>query len=148
MEPLWWLTRDGDPFAYEMARRHYSAWKNRKPKQRLFVGPGEKVVLRTEDGRAFWAWRWAKYRKDRQVGVECSHFRNESPNPSSILIRQACGIADAIWPDQRRFTFIDSKKVASKNPGYCFKLAGWKLVRDECGKPVLTKKGLLILEYP
>ena len=146
MEALWLLTRDGDPVAYEMARRHYSSWKNRNPKQRLFVGPGEKVVLRTEDGLAFWAWRKCKYRHDKQVGVECSHFRNEGKIASSILVRQACRIADAIWPHQRRFTFIDADKIKSTNPGYCFKQAGWRIVRDADGRPAKSKKGLLILE--
>lgn len=145
-EPVWMLTRDGDPVAYELARRHYSAWKNQKPKQRLFVGPGDRVVLRTEDGRSFWVWRKCKYRDDDQVGVECSHFRNEGPIPSSELVRQACRIADALWLGERRFTFIDPQAVESKNPGYCFKLAGWKLVRDANGRPLKTKRGFLILE--
>jgi protein gp37 len=145
MEPLWWLTKDGDPLGMELARRHYSAWKNREPKIRQFVGPGQKLVLRTGDGDALWAWR--KFIDDSgQKGVCCTIFRNEGPLESSELVRQACRIADAIWPDQRRYTFIDPSKVASKNPGYCFKLAGWKLVRDAHGRPVKTKKGFLNLE--
>jgi hypothetical protein len=146
-EPLWFLTKDGDPIAYELSERHYST-RNRRRKIRQFVGPGEKVVLRTECGSAVWAWR--KFIDDTgQSGVCCTIFRNEDRARfnSVELIRQACGIADAIWPRERRYTFVAPSKVKSANPGYCFKLAGWKLVRDAKGKPVITDKGLLILEY-
>lgn len=140
----WWLTKDGDPIAFAMARRHYSAWKNKTPKIRLFVGPGEKIVLRTESGDALWAWR--KFIDDSgQVGVCCTIFRNEGKIQSSDLIRQACRIADAIWPNQRRYTFVDPERIKSVNPGECFKRAGWRLVRKD-GKPATTKKGQLILE--
>jgi hypothetical protein len=36
--------------------------------------------------------------------------------------------------------------VASANPGYCFKAAGWRHVRDAAGRPLRTRGGLLILE--
>jgi hypothetical protein len=117
-----------------------------------FIGPGDKVALITGAGDALWTWR--KYIDDSGLGfpgeriVACTIFRNESQISSVQLIREACGIADAIWIDRRRYTFVDAAKIKSENPGYCFKLAGWRLVRDEHGKPRLTKKGQLILEYP
>jgi hypothetical protein len=143
--PHWWLTKDGDLVAFEMARRHYSAWKNRTPKIRQFVGPGEKLVLRTWDGDALFVWR--RFIDDSgQTGVCCPLFRNESAVRSSDLIREACRIADIRWPDLRRYTFVDPGKIRSRNPGCCFRKAGWKVVRDGRGNPVTTKRGLVILE--
>lgn len=75
----------------------------------------------------------------RQAGINCAVFRNESPHLASELIRQADAIADATWSDRRHYTYVNSEKVASRNPGFCFLAAGWK----RCGK---TKGGLLIFE--
>jgi hypothetical protein len=145
VQPLWLLTRDGDPSGLMLARRHYSAWKNRTPKIKQFVGPGEKVVLITGERDALWVWR--KFIDDSgQLGVCCAIFRNEGRHQSSVLIQQACRIADALWPGERRYTFVDPSKIASGNPGFCFKQAGWRLVRDNGGNPIKTKKGFLILE--
>jgi len=139
MEPLWWLTRDGDKSCLAMYERHYSAyryWDGRKRTQ--FVGPGEKVVLRTAAADAVWAWR--KFIDDSgQAGINCAVFRNESRHRSSDLIRQADAIADCLWPSERHYTFVDSSAVRSHNPGFCFLVAGWR----RCGK---TKGGLMILE--
>lgn len=144
--PDWWLTKDGDVTCLEMYERHYSARTYRDGRARvLFVGPGEKVVLRTFDGRAFYVWR--KFTDDcidartgeKQAGVNCAAFRNESGLRSSDLIRQADAIADCLWTDRRHYTYVDASKVASRNPGYCFLVAGWK----RCG---MTKSGLVILE--
>jgi len=42
----WNLTKDGDVNFYEfLFKDHYSAGKNRKRKQKQFVGPGENIVL-------------------------------------------------------------------------------------------------------
>lgn len=76
--------------------RHYSARTYRDGRERrLFVGPGEKVVLRTEAGDALFVWRW--FTDDGgECGVNCAVFRNESPHQSSELIRQADAIADRL----------------------------------------------------
>jgi hypothetical protein len=146
MEPLWWLTKDGDAACLELYERHYSAHRYRDGRaRRLFVGPGDKVVVRTLDGCAFFVW---KRFKDAcidartglpQAGINCAAFRNEGTARSSDLVRQADAIADCVWPDRRHYTYIDAKKVASRNPGYCFLVAGW----TRCG---MTKSGFLILE--
>lgn len=139
--PLWWLTKDGDLDCLEMYERHYSC--NRYAdgrKRKLFIGPGEKVVLRTRSGDAIFAWR--NFIDDSgQEGINCAVFRNESRHRSSELIRQADAIADCLWPHSRHYTFVDAKKVHSANPGFCFLTAGWR----RCGR---TKSGLLILERP
>ncbi len=135
----WWLTKDGDPACLELYERHYSA-KRRQGQLGQFVGPGEKIVLRTFDGDAFFVWR--RFVDDsRQRGVCCAAFRNESSRLSSELVRQADAVADFIWPSARHYTFVDAGKIKSANPGFCFLRAGWR----RCGR---TKGGLLILERP
>lgn len=136
---LWWLTKDGDLDCLALYERHYSAYQYADGRDRkLLVGPGEKVVLRTEPGDAVFAWR--NFIDDSgQQGICCAVFRNESPNLSSNLIRQADSIADCLWPDKRHYTLVNPKKVRSTNPGFCFIAAGWR----RCG---MTQKGLIVLE--
>jgi hypothetical protein len=134
--PLWWVTKDGDRDCVALFERHYSC----RPLagRRLFVGPGTKLVLRTQSADAMFAWR--EFIDDSgQEGINCAVFRNESSHRSSDLIRQADAIADCLWPHRRHYTFVDSARVASSNPGFCFIRAGWR----RCGR---TKGGLVILE--
>ena len=63
----------------------------------------------------------------------CGGARQEPPAPPALVFKGPA-------------FFVDAAKVASGNPGYCFKLAGWQLARDAAGKPKRTKRGLLILE--
>lgn len=137
--PLWWLTKDGDLTCLALWERHYSSRIKRGPRRiAQFVGPGEKVVLRTELGDALFVWR--KFIDDSgQQGINCAIFRNESPHLSSELIRQADAIADCLWPGRRHYTYVRAKSVRSTNPGFCFQVAGWQ----RCG---VTKGGLTILE--
>lgn len=132
------VTRD-DPLAVAMYHRHYSyAARGRKPTK--FGNPGHYIALMTLKRDALWLWSKEKHRKDGQTGVNCAVFRNEGSILSSELIAEAVEIAQRRWPGERLFTFVDASKVASKNPGYCFKQAGWKA----CGK---TGTGLLIFEW-
>ena len=137
--PHWWLTKDGDLDCLELYERHYSAYHYADGrKRRLFVGPGEKLVLRTEHADAMFVWR--RFIDDSgQTGVNCAVFRNEGPILSSRLIQEADAIADCIWPDLRHYTYVKSQAVKSTNAGYCFLKAGWQ----RCG---MTKGGLLIME--
>lgn len=141
-EIRWYATCDGDLQALALYLHHYSArhYKDGR-KRRLFVGPGEKMVLITAKGDALFVWR--KFRSiDRQAGVNCAVFRNEGKIKSSELIKEAMGLAWQRWPGERFYTYINSQKIRSTNPGYCFLQAGWQ----KCG---MTKKGLVILEvYP
>jgi hypothetical protein len=140
-DPLWWLTKDSDLDCAELYERHYSAYRYADGRARdngQFVGPGEKVVLRTEHATALFVWR--KFIDDSgQQGINCAVFRNESNYQSSQLIRQADAIADCLWPDRRHYTYVDPAKITSTNPGFCFIAAGWR----RCGR---TKGGLVILE--
>ena len=139
VEPLWFLTKDGDVSCLALYERHYSCYHYKDGRRRMsFVGPGQKIVIRTERADAVFAWR--KFIDDSgQQGVNCAVFRNESPHLSSELIRQADAIADRIWPGERHYTFVRPEAVRSANPGYCFIRAGWR----RCGK---TGSGLTVLE--
>lgn len=139
-EYIWYEVKDGDKRALALMRRHYSwrDYKDHRPRT-LFVGPGEKLVLLTPNYDALFIWR--KFINDAgQVGVNCAAFRNESDHKSSYLIEQAMEFAFIRWPNERLYTYVNPTKIKSTNPGYCFKLAGWRV----CGK---SKGGLIILEY-
>lgn len=139
--PDWWLTKDGDGECLALFERHYSAQaRNGKRRVAQFVGPGEKLVLRTASADALFVWR--RFINDSgQTGINCAVFRNESPIKSSELIRQADAIADLAWPNRRHYTYVKASAVKSTNPGYCFIVAGWR----KCG---MTKSGLIVLERP
>jgi len=141
MGPLWWLTKDGDVDCLALYERHYSAYRYADGRGRkLFCGPGEKLILRTLAGDAFFVWR--RFLDDSgQTGVNCAAFRNEGTTRSSDLIRQADAIADVVWPDLRHYTYINAQRVRSANAGYCFQCAGWR----RCGR---TKGGLIVMDRP
>lgn len=138
----WIVARDGDErvrwvFDRHYSRRHYT--DGRTPK--LFVGPGEKMVLITPGLDAIFVWR--RFIDDaipRQEGVNWAVFRNESPLLSSDLVRSAVKRARCRWPSQRLYTYVDPKRVRRKrDPGRCFIRAGW----TRCG---VTRGGLVILD--
>jgi hypothetical protein len=137
---VWIEVRDGNPTALDIFSRHYSRYiykDGRKPNR--FVGPGERMVLLSSCGKALFVWR--KFRSmDNQTGINCAVFRNESSYKSSFLIAEAVKLAWHRWPGERLYTYVNSNKIKSTNPGYCFKVVGFKF----CG---LTKKrSLHILE--
>ena len=124
----------------DLYKKHYShkPYKDgRIPK--IFVGPGEKIVLRTWNADALFVWR--KFISDNgQDGINCSIFRNESQTKSSTLIQEADAIAYKVWSDKRHYTYVNAEKIKSANPGYCFKKAGW----TQCGVTKVNR--LIILE--
>ena len=135
---IWMETKDGDDSVRSVYDRHYTrrSYKDgRRPA--LFVGPGEKMVLRTASCEAIFVWR--KFiSMDNQEGINCSIFRNEGAERSSNLILEACKLAWERWPGERLYTYVNPRKIRSSNPGFCFLSAGW----TKCGK---TKKGLIVL---
>jgi len=145
--PSWVQVKDGHPVARELFGRHYTYRTRRNQlsffpeKNRnfaLFVGPGQKMVLLSEDQTALFVWR--KFiSMDNQRGVNCAVFRNEGPTQASDLIKSAMELAWGRWPGERLYTYVNPKFVKSKNPGYCFIMANWK----RCG---FSKGGLLILD--
>ena len=135
----WYGVKDGNLIALELYLRHYSARHYKDGRDiKLFVGPGEKIVLLTMENNALFVWK--KFIDGSgQKGINCSIFRNEGNIKSSLLIKEAVEIARKYWPNERLYTYVNPKKIKSSNPGYCFQMAGWK----KCGK---TKGGLVILE--
>ena len=74
MEPIWWLTKDGDMDCLELYERHYSAYRYADGRERrLFVGPGKTVVLRTREGDAMFVA--AIQGRQREHGINCAVFR-------------------------------------------------------------------------
>lgn len=139
-EPLWWLTKDGDLSCLKMYERHYSVYQYQDGRKRkLFVGPGQKIVLRTWNANALFVWR--KFiDASGETGVNCAVFRNESSHLSSELIRQADAIADFCWPGERHYTYVNPRHLRGGRPGYCFECAGWSRAKRRTGS------GLLIFE--
>lgn len=143
----WMHIKDGDATARTIFDRHYSRYfyaDGRKPK--LFVGPGEKMVLLRADARALCVWR--KFISgDGQQGVNCAIYRNEGGGVASELLREAMEMAWERWPGQRFYTYVDPRKVPHtmerSRPvwGWCFYKAGWRFFG-------LTGRGLHILEHP
>lgn len=140
---IWQPIRDGTPFARALYERHYSChvYKDgRRPKK--FVGPGEYIALTTADEKCLFVWR--KFiDASGQTGVNCAVFRveGERKEKASEMILAAEQIARKRWPDERFYTYVDEKKIRRKrDPGRCFRRAGWK----PCGRTKVNK--LLILE--
>ena len=141
----WVLSHSCDVRARRLADRHYS---RQKPGTTRFVGPGRCMVLLTTCENAYWvtSWPFAEYVHHAWPGAwMCSAFRNEGVADilSSELIIQALACTRWKYPDVPEFgmiTFVDRTKVRSKrDPGYCFKKAGFHNV----GK---TKGGLDALQ--
>lgn len=141
----WVEVLDGNDTCRALFDRHYSRYvyaDGRKPK--LFVGPGEKMVLLHAAADALCVWR--KFISDAgQSGVNCAVYRNESPSRANDLLRAAMALAWARWPGERFYTYVDPAGVppitrASRPTwGHCFYQAGWRFAG-------LTKKRLHILE--
>lgn len=145
----WFITDKGDPDALALVdgvsingEPHYS---RQTPGARMFTRNGQNIVLITPDARAVWvSFRPTPGKAKRPDGLdcwECALFRNEGPVLSSTLIVEAELATAAVWgaaPKDGFITFVKPSAIRSTNPGYCYKMAGWKVVgaaRD--GKPML-----------
>ena len=143
-EPVYWvISHDMNPIAQKLADRHYS--RKTPGSKKGFVRPGEKLVLLSPDGNALFVWLRADpaLREDHIDGVNCTIFRNESSVLSSKLVLEAEKFAHGRWPGLKFFTYVSKEKVKSKNPGWCFMKAGWKLV----GENKTGKLRLFVKEY-
>jgi len=113
---IWSLSHRADPFARDIADRHYNRQKVGSPQ---FVPPGRCLVLKAEtpSGRALWvtSWPFAEYVKHAWPGAwVCSAFRNEQCWPATDLIIQAIAATRFVYPDTPplgMITFIDRTKV-------------------------------------
>ncbi len=126
----WKLSHRFDPMAVKIADRHYNRQKIGTPQ---FVPPGRCIVLIGDGFNALWvtSWPFAEYTKHEWAGAWVNTlFRNESDRLSSELILQAIAATRCFWepPELGIITFINSKKIRSTNPGYCYLMAGFKKV--------------------
>ena len=124
----WELSHRADPLAAVIADRHYSRQTIGSPQ---FVPPGRCLVLRKPD--AYWvtSWPFAEYVKHQWAGAwVCSAFRNEGPDLSSELVREAVAATRWYWPEVPALgmvTFVDAGRVRHKrDPGRCYLKAGFK----------------------
>jgi hypothetical protein len=139
------VTTHFDPEMAALADRHYS---RRTVGARQFLYSGRKIVIRNTEGTILFGWLWGDetLRMDGQTGYNCAIFRNESPRRSSDVILECEAIAVSRWGKNRLFTYVNPLKIASVNPGYCFKMAGWQNVRDSLGEIRVSKTGQHLLE--
>ena len=138
----WIGIKDGDPRAVALFNRHYSARRGGDRIRYGMSGPGQTMTLLTVQCDALYIWLNNQVeRYDGQVGLNCTIFRNEGPVLSSELILEAEGLAWQRWPGIRLFTYVWDSKVESINPGYCFKMAGWKTCgRNADGRLTILEK--------
>ena len=136
----WHLSHRFDPAGCALADRHYNRRAIGSPQ---FVPPGRCHVLLTAEADALWvtSWPFAEYVRHAWPGAwVCSIFRNESPRLSSDIVLEAEAAAFEKWGPNRLYTYVAPDKIRSVNPGYCFKVAGWKYVRlSASGQHLLSK---------
>jgi hypothetical protein len=142
---VWRRVTKFDERACRLADRHYSRRKVGSPQ---FMPPGQTLVLLAVDECAVWGW-WRPHPDSglRSMngldGWTCTIFRNEGGMKSSALILAAESLLRAthdIGPDGM-LTYVWDRKVASVNPGYCFKCAGWSAIgRSADGRKTLLQK--------
>lgn len=122
-----------------LADRHYS---RRTVGAKQFCYSGRKLVLRNAEGTVLFVWMFPDpaMRMDEQTGYNCAIFRNESGRRSSEIILEAEALAFEKWGPDRLYTYVHPAKIASVNPGYCFKCAGWHYERpSKSGQHLLVK---------
>ena len=159
----WLLSSSSDPRALAIVdgtghfSEHGPHYSRRTPGSKTFTGVGQEIVLITEDHAAVWACIRQKTPSARGTGASrgrggetdaCARFiwrnmlfRNLGPHLSSDLIRSALARTYEEWalrygklPNERLRTEIGLSFIKSKNPGYCYKKAGWVKDRVVRGK--------------
>lgn len=145
----WQRVTKFDAGAARLADRHYSRRKVGSPQ---FMPPGETVILATEQRDAVFGW-WRPHPSSglRAMngldGWTCTIFRNESATRSSelILAAEAVLLAEKDCGPDGLLTYVWGEKVRSVNPGYCFKVAGWRVKgRSADGRKTLLQKPVCV----
>jgi hypothetical protein len=139
VEPVVWTVRHRfDKAAAALADRHYSRERVGSPQ---VGGPGFVLVLVTPCERAVWiSKRHSPEASSARATADgfpdayrCAIFRNEGAGLASALILEAMALTVRLWGDPGTagwVTYVKPSAVASENPGYCFKRAGWTLDRS------------------
>ena len=139
----WRVTTKWDKDGCALADRHYSRRKVGAPQ---FMPPGQTVVL-IADGAV---WGWWRPHPDSGLqamngldGWTCTIFRNESDVLSSTLVLDAeLALLDKGCGPDGMLTYVFDKKVRRKrDPGRCFRRAGWSVRgRSADGRKTLLSK--------
>lgn len=117
------------PFA-----KHGPHYSRRTPGSRSFTGVGREVVLVHSTGNAVWSCIYQRVPFGKNPGMVWRNnvFRNLGAGLSSALIRSALDETYTQWvkrygalPVERLRTEVLIKR-ASRNPGYCYRMAGWE----------------------
>jgi hypothetical protein len=142
---MWRVVGKMHPVAATLADGHYS---RRKPGTPQFMPPGQTLILLRDDATAVFGW-WRPHpdsglkSMNGYDGWTCTIFRNTGRELSSKLILEAeCTLQFAydIGPDGL-LTYVFDRKIRSKNPGYCFKCAGYTVIgRSADGRKTLLQK--------
>jgi len=120
----------------------------KRPHSDSWWSPANTLCLTNVDRTIVFVWQNPnpEYRRDGQVGYNCSLFRNEDTRLSSEIILEAEQIVNELWGKARLYTYVDANQVASRNPGYCFKKAGWHHIgKSKSGKLLFEKLANLML---
>lgn len=150
----WRQVEKCDPDCVRLADRHYSRRKVGSPQ---FMPPGQTIVLITPERDAVFGW----WRPHPDSGLEalngldgwtCTIFRNEGRRLSSELVlaaeRSLLATRFDIGPDGL-LTYVWDERLRSTNPGYCFKVAGWKVAgKSWDGRKTLLQKLVEPCGYP
>lgn len=139
-----------EPAILEMVWSHYSYLDNIKKRPRTektsktWWSNARLVVFSDPERTVVFAWQWPKdgIRRDGQNGYNNTLFHRSAGCPylaSEIVLVAEQAVVEH-WGEGRAYTYIDADKVRSVNPGYCYKMAGWKQVGiSKSGKPLLEK---------
>lgn len=141
---IWQVSHRADPFARDIADRHYNRQKIGAPQ---FVPPGRCLVLTAANaaGKALWvtSWPFAEYVKHAWAGAwMCSAFRNEGAGTASEMIVEAVAATRDRFgypPALGMITFLDREKVRPifrrgvPTWGHTWFLAGFEHVGETAG---------------
>lgn len=146
-----------EPAILEMVRSHYSHVSNIKQRPRTEKTSktwwsNARLVVFSDLGRTLvFAWQWPKdgMRRDKQNGFNNTLFHRSGRCEylASEVILAAEQKAIEHWGPNRAYTYVDPEEVSS-NPGYCYKIAGWKFVKVAASGKHLLEKQLELAPSP
>jgi len=126
----WTLSHKYDPAGAKLADEHYSRRKVGSPQ---FMPPGETIVL-IAPGAVFGWWRPHPRSGIKAMngydGWTCSIFRrNAGPLASEMILAAELALESqqaAPCGPSGLLSYVAEGKVRSSNPGFCFKMAGYR----------------------
>lgn len=134
----------------DMVRQHYSYLSNvvERPRtvrtSKTWWSNARLVVFSDPARTLVFAWQWPKdgIRADKQNGFNNTLFHRSECcvwRASEIILSAEKAVVGH-WGENRAYTYVDPEEV-SRNPGYCYKVAGWHFVRvARSGKHLLEKQ--------